>query len=194
VRTANITRTTKETDIKLTLNIDGTGKNEIATGIGFFDHMLTALAVHAGFDLTLTCKGDTQVDGHHTVEDCGIAIGQAIAKCTEDKTGIARYGTFTIPMDESIATASADVSGRPYLVFKADFRAEMIGDYDTQLTVEFFRALATNAGITLHINAPYGENDHHKTEAIYKAAAHALKEAVIITDAAAVLSTKGMLA
>jgi imidazoleglycerol-phosphate dehydratase len=192
MRTATITRKTRETDVTLALNLDGSGKAEITTGIGFFDHMLTALTVHAGFDLTLTCKGDLDVDGHHTIEDVGIALGQALAEATGDKSGIARYGNFTIPMDEALAVCSLDFSGRAFLVFDAEFTADRIGAYDTQTTLEFFRAVAANAAVTLHLLVPYGENDHHKTEALYKAFAHALKAALKV-EGAGVLSSKGTL-
>lgn len=191
MRCANVSRQTKETDIKLTLNIDG-GDANISTGIGFFDHMLTALAVHAGFGLTLECKGDLQVDAHHTVEDCGIALGSAFAKAMEDKTGIARYGSAFIPMDEALGFASLDISGRPFLLFDADFPQEMVGDFDTCLTVEFMRAFAYNALITLHIKCEYGENSHHMIEAMFKALAHALKAAVEVKGEG-VLSTKGII-
>lgn len=192
MRTASIARSTKETNINIALDLDGKGSNQISTGIGFFDHMLTALAVHSGIDMNIDAVGDLVVDGHHTVEDTGIVLGQAFAKAIGDKNGITRYGTSSIPMDESLASVSLDISGRPFLVFNAEFSDDKIGDYDTCLTEEFFRAFAFNAGITLHINLQYGKNDHHKAEAIYKAAAHALKEAVSISGNA-VLSTKGVL-
>ncbi len=190
MRIGTCDRRTKETSISAALNLDG-GAVEIATGIGFFDHMLEALAVHAGFGLTLNAEGDLHVDGHHTVEDTGIVLGKALAEALGDKGGIRRYGSFLIPMDESLALASVDVSGRPFLVFDARFPEERIGDYDSCLTGEFFRALAQNAGITLHLKMLYGQNSHHMAEALYKAAAHALKEAV--TPAEGTLSTKGSL-
>jgi len=193
MRKAEIKRTTKETDILLALDLDGSGKVEISTGIGFFDHMLTAFAVHSGVDLKVTCKGDLEVDGHHTVEDVGIALGQAFLEAVGDKAGIERYGSFMLPMDESLALAAIDISGRPYLVFDAAFTAPMIGDYDTQLTEEFWRAFAMNSKTTLHIKLMYGANDHHKTEAIYKAAAHAIKAAIAKNKDGALLSTKGCL-
>lgn len=192
MRTASIARTTKETNINVILDLDGKGKNQISTGIGFFDHMLTALAVHSGIDMNIDAVGDLIVDGHHTVEDTGIVLGQAFAKAIGDKSGITRYGTSSIPMDEALASSSLDISGRPFLVFNAEFSDDKIGDYDACLTEEFFRAFAFNAGITMHINLIYGKNDHHKTEAIFKAVAHALKEAVSI-NGNAVLSTKGVL-
>lgn len=190
MRIGTCDRRTKETVISAALNLDG-GAVEISTGIGFFDHMLEALAVHAGFGLTLKAEGDLHVDGHHTVEDTGIVLGKALAEALGDKDGIRRYGSFLIPMDESLALASVDVSGRPFLVFDARFPEERIGDYDSCLTGEFFRALAQNAGITLHLKMLYGQNSHHMAEALYKAAAHALKEAV--TPAEGTLSTKGSL-
>lgn len=190
MRIGTCDRRTKETVISAALNLDG-GAVEISTGIGFFDHMLEALAVHAGFGLTLKAEGDLHVDGHHTVEDTGIVLGKALAEALGDKGGIRRYGSFLIPMDESLALASLDVSGRPFLVFDARFPEERIGDYDSCLTGEFFRALAQNAGITLHLKMLYGQNSHHMAEALYKAAAHALKEAV--TPAEGTLSTKGSL-
>ena len=193
MRKAEIKRTTKETDILLVLDLDGGGKAEISTGIGFFDHMLTAFAVHSGIDLKVSCKGDLEVDGHHTVEDVGIALGQAFLEAVGDKAGIERYGSFMLPMDESLSLAAIDISGRPYLVFDAVFTAPMIGDYDTQLTEEFWRAFAMNSKTTLHIKLMYGANDHHKTEAIYKAAAHAIKAAIAKNKDGALLSTKGCL-
>ncbi|MDR0853609.1 MAG: imidazoleglycerol-phosphate dehydratase HisB [Clostridiales Family XIII bacterium] len=192
MRTSNQKRRTNETDITLELNLDGTGKTEISTGVGFFDHMLTALGRHSGFDLSVNAKGDLDVDGHHTIEDVGIVLGQAFKEAIGDKVGITRYGTATIPMDEALAQASIDISGRAYLVFDADFSAGLIGALDTQMIAEFFRAFATNAEITLHINLLYGENDHHRAEAIFKAFAHALKKAAKV-DGDTLLSTKGTL-
>lgn len=184
-------RETKETTIQLFLNLDG-GEVRIASGIGFFDHMLTALAVHAGWGLVLNCEGDTWVDGHHSVEDIGIVLGQALADLV-DKTGIQRYGSAYIPMDEALCRAVVDFSGRPFLVYHAGVSAPMIGEYDTELTEEFFRAFAMNAGITLHIEALYGKNAHHIVEGIFKAVAHALAAALEPRDGG-VLSTKGVLA
>ena len=192
MRKGELKRKTKETDITVVLDLDGNGKADVETGIGFLDHMLTALAVHSGYDLTVRCNGDINVDGHHTVEDIGIAIGKSFAECIGDKAGIARYGSFTVPMDESIATVSLDIGGRAYFVFNADFNLEHIGELETQLVSEFFRAFAFNAAVTLHINAPYGENDHHKCEAIFKAFAHALAVASAQTGGS-VLSSKGVL-
>lgn len=191
MRTAQISRKTRETDITASLNLDG-GKCEISTGIGFFDHMLTAFAVHGGFGLTLKAAGDLEVDGHHTVEDTGIVLGQAFAKTLGDKSGIARYGSFYIPMDEALALCVVDVSGRPYLVFDDPFQNEIIGGFDACLVTEFLRAFAFNAGITLHMNILYGKNAHHMAEAVFKSLGHALKSACTQTGGA-VLSTKGVL-
>lgn len=191
MRTSVIERKTKETDIKLRLNLDG-GEVSVSTGIGFFDHMLTALAVHSGTGITLEAVGDLFVDSHHTVEDTGIVLGQAFAEALGDKSGIARYGTAVIPMDEALSECSLDISGRPFLVFNAEFESDKIGDFDTQLAEEFFRAFAYNAGITMHINLRYGANDHHKCEAIFKSVAHAIKTAVAM-NGGGVLSTKGVL-
>ena len=148
-RKAEICRTTKETDIRISLNIDGNGKADIDTGIGFFDHMLTSFVVHGGFDISVNCKGDLNVDGHHTVEDVGICLGKAFAEALGDKSGIMRYGSSFIPMDEALGFCAVDISARPYLVFNAEFKSERIGEYDTCLTEEFMRAFAFNSGITL---------------------------------------------
>ncbi|MCL2106095.1 MAG: imidazoleglycerol-phosphate dehydratase HisB [Oscillospiraceae bacterium] len=190
MRTATVTRKTKETDITVTLALEG-GAAELSTGIGFFDHMLTALAVHAGWGLKLQCLGDLEVDGHHSVEDCGIVLGQALAKALGDKGGIARFGQALIPMDESLAQAAVDVSGRPFLAFSAAFSQAKIGEFDSCLCEEFFRAFATHAGITLHLILCYGANAHHEAEALFKAAAHALKAALQPSEG--LLSTKGSL-
>ena len=190
-RQAVFTRTTKETDIRLSLNLDG-GPVEIATGVGFFDHMLTALAVHSGLGLTLTCKGDLEVDCHHTVEDVGIVLGKAFAQAVGDRSGIARYGSCSIPMDEALATCHLDVSGRPYLVFDAAFPEERVGEFDTCMTGEFMRAFCVNAGVTLHIRCEYGGNSHHMIEAMFKALAHAMRAALTVTGEGT-LSTKGVL-
>lgn len=192
MRNAEITRKTKETEISVMLDLDGSGKADIKTGIGFFDHMLTALCVHGGFDMTVNAKGDLQVDGHHTVEDVGIVLGRAFKEAIGDMSGIARYGTAFIPMDEALGFASVDISGRPFLVFDADFSDDRVGEFDTCLTEEFFRAFAFNAGITLHIKCEYGKNDHHKIEAMFKAFAHALKAAKSVSGGE-ILSTKGVL-
>ena len=191
-RTAEISRKTKETDIAVELNLDG-GEVNIKTGIGFLDHMLTALGVHGGFGLEVFCKGDLYVDGHHTAEDVGIVIGQAFAKALGDKSGIMRYGSAFIPMDESLAFCSLDISARPFLVFNAEFTNERVGEFDTCLTEEFMRAFAFNAGITLHLRVEYGSNDHHKIEALFKALAYALKTATRPNTSGAAISTKGAL-
>lgn len=192
-REAKITRTTKETDITVFLNLDGSGKNDIETGIGFFDHMLAALAVHGGFDITVKCKGDLNVDGHHSVEDVGICLGKALCEALGDKAGIMRYGSAFIPMDEALGFCSMDISARPFLVFNALFSNEKIGDYESCLTEEFMRAFAFNAGITLHLRAEYGKNDHHITEALFKSMAHALKQAVRVNENGEALSSKGVI-
>lgn len=192
MRTAEVKRKTKETDIEVFVKLDGTGKVNVNTGIGFFDHMLTAFGVHSGIDLDVRCAGDLNVDGHHTVEDTGIVLGQAFAKALDNKSGIARYGSAFVPMDEALAFCSLDISGRPFLVFNGDFNDDRIGEYDTCLTEEFFRAFAFNSGITLHIKKEYGKNDHHIAEAMFKAVAHALKKAMEIKGDT-ILSTKGVL-
>lgn len=192
-RTAQITRKTRETDITLSLDLDEGGKVSINTGIGFLDHMLTALAVHGGFSLSVKCDGDLYVDGHHTTEDIGIVLGKAFAQALGDKAGIMRYGSAFIPMDEALAFCALDISARPFLVFNAQFTNAMIGQYDSCLTEEFMRAFAFNAGITLHLRCEYGSNDHHKTEALFKALAYALRTAVRRNTDGAAVSTKGML-
>ena len=194
-RTAEIARKTKETDIKVCIDLDGKGEYEIDTGIGFFDHMLSALSKHSGIDMKISCKGDLNVDAHHSVEDVGIVLGQAVAKALGDKVGIRRFGSCAVPMDEALGKAIIDISGRPFIVFEAEFAGEMCGEMDTQLFEEFFRSFAFNAGITLHISAPYGVNDHHKAEAMFKALARALRTAVEEDPrfAGQVVSTKGAL-
>ncbi len=191
MRTASITRTTKETDIALELSLDG-GEVQVSTGIGFFDHMLTALAFYAGWGMKLTVKGDLQVDGHHTVEDTGIVLGQALKEALGDKKGIRRFGSAYVPMDEALCFTALDFSNRPYLVFDADMPQPMIGDYDSCLTVEFMRALSFNAGITLHQKCHYGINAHHITEGLYKSLGLAIKDAVKV-EGEGVVSTKGVL-
>ena len=192
MRTSIVERNTKETQIKVELCLDG-GAVEVSTGIGFFDHMLTAFGVHGGFGLKVTVKGDLEVDTHHTVEDTGIALGMAFKQALGDMSGIERYGTFFIPMDESLVQASLDISNRPFLVFKADFKQEKCGDNENCCTEEFWRAFAMNAGITLHIIVLYGANAHHEIEGIFKSVAHALKIAVKRNADGTVLSTKGVL-
>ena len=193
VRSGKVERSTKETQIKIEVALDGKGKADIDTGIGFFDHMLTALSVHSGISMTVIVKGDLEVDCHHTIEDTGIALGQALYQALGTKSGIVRYGTAYIPMDESLAMASLDLSNRPFLVFNCDFTNQSCGGYDLCMTEEFFRAFAFNSGMTLHINLLYGSNDHHKAEAVYKAVAHALKTAVTFNSDGTTLSTKGVL-
>ncbi len=193
IRIGEVTRATRETDIYILVELDGCGKADISTGIGFFDHMLTALAKHSGISMTVQVKGDLEVDCHHTIEDTGIALGQALNRAMGDKSGIVRYGTSYIPMDESLAMCSLDISNRPFLVFNCEFTNQSCGGYDLCMTEEFFRAFAFNSGITMHINLLYGSNDHHKAEAIYKAVAHALKTAVSFNEDGSTLSTKGVL-
>lgn len=192
MRFSEINRKTKETDISLTLNLDG-GDVSIDTGIGFFDHMLNSFAVHGGFGLSVKVKGDLYVDDHHTIEDTGIVLGKAFNEALGDKSSIERFGSFYVPMDEALAFASIDISGRPFLVFDADFPQEKCGDYTSTMTWEFMRAFAFNAGITLHTKVLYGNNSHHMIEAMYKAVAHALKQAVKMNDSNKPLSTKGVL-
>lgn len=192
MRCAIVERKTKETDIKLILNLDG-GKVSVNTGIGFFDHMLNSFATHGGFGLELTVSGDLEVDCHHTVEDAGIALGKAFSEALGDKGSIDRFGSFYVPMDEALAFASVDISGRPFLVFDASFPQEKCGEYDCALTVEFMRAFVSNSGITVHMKSLYGENSHHITEALFKALAHALRLAVRQNETNKPLSTKGVL-
>ena len=193
-RTATGTRETKETKITVTIDLDGTGRSDISTGIGFFDHMLEGFAKHGFFDLTVKAEGDLHVDGHHTVEDCGIVIGQAIAKALGDKAGIRRYGYFILPMDDALMLASLDLCGRFYLDFQCEMATPKVGEFETQLAVEFFYALASNAAMNLHIRQLAGHNDHHKLEAAFKAFAKALDMATSKDPRIdGVLSTKGAL-
>jgi imidazoleglycerol-phosphate dehydratase len=194
-RTASLTRTTSETDIRLALSLDGSGRAEIDTGIGFLDHMLTALARHALFDLKVQAKGDLHIDFHHTTEDVGIVLGQAFAKALGDKRGIRRFGHALTPMDETLAEAAVDISGRPFLAWDVSFERPKLGQMDTELFEEFFRAFATNALITLHITRRRGHNAHHVAEACFKATARALRMAVEPDPRAgdAIPSTKGTL-
>lgn len=191
-RKASITRKTNETDIKIDLNIDGTGKATVDTGIGFFDHMLNSFARHGLFDLTVSVKGDLYVDSHHTIEDTGIALGMAIRKALGDKKGIKRYGDSMLPMDETLVLCAIDLSGRPYLVFDETFTVDQVGYFDTEMVKEFFYAISYAAGMNLHIKEIHGSNNHHIIEATFKAFAKALDEAssydIRIND---VLSTKG---
>ncbi len=193
-RTASITRNTKETQINLQINLDGTGNNEIKTGLGFFDHMLTLFSAHSMIDLTLDVQGDLEVDGHHTVEDVGIALGQAIAQALGDKKGIRRYGFFLLPMDETLASAAVDFCGRPCFVYNVNFPVDKVGTFDLELVHEFWQGLANAAACNLHLNVPYGTNGHHIAEALFKSAARAIRAAVE-SDARqkGIPSTKGML-
>ena len=190
-RTAAVERNTKETQIKVSLNLDG-GEVQVSTGIGFFDHMLTAFGFYAGVGLQLEARGDLYVDGHHTVEDTGIVLGQALKEALGDRKGIRRFGSAYVPMDEVLTFTALDFSNRPYLVFDAPMPQERIGDYDACLTLEFMRALAHNAGITLHQKCFYGANAHHITEGLFKSLGLAVKDAVRI-EGTAVTSTKGVL-
>lgn len=193
-RTAEIARKTRETDISLSINLDGTGESEINTGIGFFDHMLSAFSRHGFFDLKAKCDGDLYVDCHHTIEDVGIVLGQAINKALGDKAGIRRFGSVMLPMDDALIACAIDLSGRPYLGFDYEFRVERVGYFDTEMVKEFFLAVAENAGMNLHIKVMSGENAHHIIEAMFKAFAKALDEAVTIdTRITGTLSTKGSL-
>jgi imidazoleglycerol-phosphate dehydratase len=193
-RTADIKRTTKETDIALSINLDGSAKEQISTGIGFMDHMLDLFTRHGLFDLNVTAQGDLKVDAHHTVEDIGIVLGQAIKEALGDKKSIKRYGTTFVPMDEALAMVSIDLGGRPFLVFDAQFTSEKVGEMETELVEEFFRAVAFNACMNLHIKVLYGSNNHHIVEAIFKAFGRALDEATRTDDRIeGVMSTKGSL-
>lgn len=193
-RSSNIVRKTSETDIEIHLIIEGDGNADIDTGIGFLDHMLTLFTRHGGFNLAVKARGDLDVDSHHTIEDIGIVLGQCIKEASGERKGIKRYGTTFLPMDEALAMVSVDVSGRPYLVFEAELTAQRLGDFDTEMTEEFFRAFAFNAGITLHGKVLYGKNTHHMIEALFKAAARALKEALTEDESIkGVMSTKGIL-
>jgi imidazoleglycerol-phosphate dehydratase len=195
MRRAKVTRSTFETKIEVEIGLDGSGRAEIHTGIGFFDHMLNLFARHALFDLAVKAKGDTHIDDHHTVEDVGIAMGEAFLKALGDKKGLCRYGDIRLPMDEALALVAVDISGRPFLVFEAPFSASKIGSFDTQLVREWFQAFAVNARITLHAEAGRGANDHHVAEALFKGVARALRQAVAIDprEADRVPSTKGAL-
>jgi imidazoleglycerol-phosphate dehydratase len=195
MRTASIARKTNETEISVSINLDGTGSHAMNTGIGFFDHMLDQLSRHSLIDMEITCQGDLHIDFHHTVEDVGIALGQAIKEAIGDKKGIRRYASCDLPMDGTLTRAALDVSGRPFLVFKAEFSRDKIGDIDTELFQEFFQAFAINAGITLHIENFYFDNNHHLAESMFKAVARSLRDALEIDPRQAdrVPSTKGTL-
>lgn len=193
-RQAVIERTTKETSVRLTLELDGQGRAEIDTGLGFFDHMLTHVVFHGYFDLTLKAQGDLHVDPHHTVEDVGICLGQALKQCLGDRAGLVRYGSAFVPMDESLAQVVVDLSNRPILVLDPVRRPGTVGQFDGQLAEEFWRALALNAGLTLHVRLLYGDNDHHLLEAAFKALGRALDQATSLDPRArGVVSTKGVL-
>ena len=194
-RQATISRTTNETDIAVTVDLDGTGQRDIATGVGFFDHMLDQLARHSLIDMVIKAKGDTHIDDHHTVEDTGIALGQAINQALGDRRGVTRYASLDLAMDEALTRAAIDVSGRPFLVWKVDFTAPRIGTFDTELVREFFQAFSQHAGITLHVENFYAANSHHIAETCFKAVARVLRTAVEIDrrQADAIPSTKGML-
>lgn len=192
MRKATLRRTTGETDISITLEIDGTGRFEGTSGIGFFDHMLHLLARHSGMDISLSATGDLDVDNHHTIEDIGITLGEVFEKALRDKKGIHRYGCFFCPMDETLSRIVLDLSGRSYLVFDVDIPVERIGSFETEMTREFFLAFANNAKMNLHMSTLYGVNGHHIVESLFKGIGHALKEAVTI-EGDTVLSTKGVL-
>lgn len=194
-RSSAITRRTAETDIEVKLNLDGSGSYEVDTLVPFFDHMLAQIARHGFTDLTVRCKGDVEIDAHHTVEDVGIVLGQALRQAVGDAKGIKRYGHAYIPFDETLAFCAVDISGRPHLVFEADFTRQKVGEFDTELVVEFFRALSVNAGLTLHLRVLYGANTHHMIEGLFKAFARALDDAKQVDPrlGGAVPSTKGSL-
>lgn len=193
-REASITRETFETQIEMSLDLDGEGNSQIDTGVGFLDHMLTLLTKHGLFDLRVKAKGDLYVDSHHLVEDVGIVLGKCIAKALGDKKGIRRYGTSYLPMDESLELVSMDISGRPFLVFEGDFETKILGNFETEMVEEFFRAVAMNSGITLHAKVLYGKNTHHMIEGLFKGLGRALREATEIDPRIkGVMSTKGSL-
>jgi imidazoleglycerol-phosphate dehydratase len=195
MRKASVKRTTKETDVEVTVDLDGDGVSAIATGIGFLDHMLDLLARHARIDMNVKAKGDLHIDHHHTTEDVGIALGQAVKQALGEMKGITRYADVHVPMDEALTRVAIDISGRPFLVFKATFGRDKVGSFDTELVNEWFQAFATNAGITLHVETLYGSNDHHIAESCFKGLARALRAAVAIDPRAKgeVPSTKGKL-
>jgi len=194
-RKGSVKRTTKETDIEVAVDLDGKGVANVATGIGFFDHMLDLLARHSRIDITVKAKGDLHIDHHHTTEDVGIALGQAVKQALGDMKGIARYSSVHVPMDEALTRVAIDISGRPFLVFKAEFTRPKVGTFDTELVKEWFHAFAMNAGITLHVETLYGENDHHIAESCFKGLARTLRAAVAIDERqkGEVPSTKGTL-
>lgn len=195
MRQATINRTTSETQISVSLNLDGTGQYDVATGIGFLDHMLSQLSRHSLIDITLKAEGDLHIDGHHTTEDSGIALGQAFAQALGDKKGITRFGHAYVPMDETLSRVALDISGRPYLIWKVEFNRDKLGDMDTELFKEWFGAFAQHAGLTLHVENIYGVNNHHIIESCFKALARALRAAITLDPRAAdsIPSTKGSL-
>jgi len=195
MRKATLRRTTKETDIEVVIDLDGTGASAISTGIGFFDHMLDLLARHSRIDITVNAKGDLHIDHHHTTEDVGITLGQAVKQALGDMKGITRYADVHVPMDEALTRVAVDASGRPFLVFKAEFSRDKVGTFDTELVREWFQAFAMNAGLTLHVETLYGSNDHHIAESCFKGLARALRAALAIDprNAGEVPSTKGVL-
>lgn len=195
MRRAHITRKTGETDIAVSVTLDGTGQADISSGVGFLDHMLTLFARHGLFDLNVACKGDLEIDQHHSVEDIGIALGQAFRDALGEKRGITRYAHCYLPMDETLSRVAVDVSGRPFLIFKTEFQRDKIGDFDTELVREWFQAFAINAGITLHVETLYGLNAHHIAESCFKALARALRAAVALDtrEQDRIPSTKGLL-
>ena len=195
MRKAAVKRKTKETDISVSVDLDGSGKAEMASGVGFFDHMLDQLARHSLIDISVAAKGDLHIDQHHTVEDVGIALGQALREALGDRAGIARYADVHLPMDEALTRCAIDVSGRPFLVWKVEFSRAKVGEFDTELVGEFFQAFAQNAGITLHVEMLYGRNNHHIAETCFKAVARALRAAVAVDprQKGRVPSTKGSL-
>lgn len=193
-RTANITRKTAETDITLSLNLDGTGASKIATGVGFFDHMLTLFSKHSLIDLDVAAKGDLHIDAHHTVEDVGICLGKAIAQAIGDKAGITRYGSMTLPMEETLVTSALDLSGRVKFIYKVTFPAAKVGEFDTELVEEFWQAVAANVPMNLHLVLHHGTNSHHIAEGVFKATARALRQAVTVDPRqTGVPSSKGTL-
>jgi imidazoleglycerol-phosphate dehydratase len=195
MRKGTVKRKTKETDVAVAVDLDGNGRSSVATGIGFFDHMLDLLARHSRIDIDIKAKGDLHIDHHHTTEDVGIALGQAVKQALGDMKGITRYADVHVPMDEALTRVALDISGRPFLVFKAEFVRDKVGEFDTELVQEWFQAFATNAGITLHVETLYGTNDHHIAESCFKALARALRAAVAVDPRAKdeVPSTKGLL-
>jgi imidazoleglycerol-phosphate dehydratase len=195
MRTADVTRNTKETQIRVAVNLDGTGQAKLATGIGFFDHMLDQIARHGLIDLEIEAKGDLHIDGHHTVEDVGITLGQAVAKAVGDKAGLTRYGHAYVPLDEALSRVVIDFSGRPGLHMRVPFKAGMVGGFDTQLAYEFFQGFSNHAGVTLHIDNLFGDNAHHQCETVFKAFARALRMALTVDprSVGVIPSTKGSL-